>query len=699
MLRAMGDVKTPDFDDLLAAFDIPDIDAKEAIQSSPAEEQHEVGANTDEGSTGSPSCFPNSLVFQSDPPVVSVIVKNTVRSESFEEEKSVRDKTDNPSSSGINSHAQVRFGDLLLQHGPKIPVHSPVEPEIANGFEGSAPSNQGQSSTPLWPQGSPLRSTLKVNEGDSNKGVEVGSVKRTADGISGLKPLHYLQSSTSVCPNPSVSLSPRTVSPQHSPHYAQKEETCLSSPSSPLPQNGSVKAGAKRVMHSDEEESEPDLGSPLVIQESPESVMSSPPKFKYRAKLRCPELLVSPEPPPHFSLPASAKPEAHPEEKEKLAASSSLSTTPQPQSPQDCHTSVSTDSASVQKEKYPEHVIDERDSPESPPPSEMGLVPPKRSSSPDSSESSGLPANHKDIRDQEGLMESEVKELDRPGDTREQGENLPVDGGHVKEDKCGADTQDPVSGRAEETVSPSMHPLKVKIKMNSGSITKTMSGITPKRSGRATLRAVNSSKPSPEHNTRSKRELSQESQMPAVTTIQEGVTSMKDKIGGTVDPKPHVSPTAVNITRTAALPSVSAAFPRVSPGRNSPCSLGLKSLSTGPTLTAPSPLLLPQSSSKPASIVNSTGAIISKSQTNLVEAFNKILNNRNLLPSYKPDLSAPLPAEWGLPLPAQVNFIYLFIYLSLCLCLIQLGCEVLNECFTNAARIRNKKQISRQKEH
>ena len=37
---AMGDMKTPDFDDLLAAFDIPDptsLDAKEAIQT-PSEE-------------------------------------------------------------------------------------------------------------------------------------------------------------------------------------------------------------------------------------------------------------------------------------------------------------------------------------------------------------------------------------------------------------------------------------------------------------------------------------------------------------------------------------------------------------------------------------------------------------------------------------------------------------------------------------
>lgn len=41
----MGDMKTPDFDDLLAAFDIPDIDAKEAIQSAPDEVEGHQGTH------------------------------------------------------------------------------------------------------------------------------------------------------------------------------------------------------------------------------------------------------------------------------------------------------------------------------------------------------------------------------------------------------------------------------------------------------------------------------------------------------------------------------------------------------------------------------------------------------------------------------------------------------------------------------
>ncbi|XP_076593939.1 zinc finger protein 687a [Chaetodon auriga] len=647
----MGDMKTPDFDDLLAAFDIPDI---EAIQSSPEEERDEVGANADERERGSPSCFPCPPASHSDPPVVSVIVKNTVRSESFEEEeRSVRDKTDYPSNSGLNSQVQVKFGDLASQFGPKMsadapvdPQIAPVDPQIANGFEGSAPRDQGQSNTQPWPQRSPLRSTLKANEGDSDKGVEAGSVQHKTDVMNNLKPLLYLQSSTSAGPNSSTPLSP------------QKEDTCLlSSPSSPLPQNGSIKAGLNRAMHSDEDDSEPDLGGPLVIQESPESVMSSPPKFKHRAKAQCPELLGSPETasclvshPLCLSSLTPTKPKPQLEE-EGQPATSPPSTAPQPQSPQHCLPSVNTDSASIREDKYPEHVIDERDSPESPPPGETGLAVPNRNSSPDSAQTSGLAANQKDFHPQEELMETELREEDGRGDTEEQSEKDAADVGNLNEESCAAGAGEPASARAAERAAPPLRPLKVKIKMRTGSIIRTVSGATRKRSGKATSKGVDSSKPSSEqHNTRSRRELPQQSQMPAMAMPQGGTCTVKDKTA--VNLKPKVSPTAVNITKTAALPSVSVSFPRVSPGGISPRGLGPKSLNSGMTLPAPSPLLHPQSSSRPASIVNSTGAIISKSQTNLVEAFNKILNNKNLLPSYKPDLSSPLPAEWGLCLPA-----------------------------------------------
>nr|XP_033496588.1 zinc finger protein 687a isoform X1 [Epinephelus lanceolatus] len=650
----MGDMKTPDFDDLLAAFDIPDIDAKEAIQSSPEEEQDEVGSNADERESGSPSHYPGPPASQNDPPVVSVIVKNTVRSDSSEEEdKLVRDKTDNPSNSGINSLGQVKVGVHTSQFGPKMSAGAPVEPQIANGFEGSIPRDEGQSNTEPWPPHSPLRSTLSTDEGESDKGAEAGSVQHTTDVMNSLKPLLYLQSSTSADPNSSSPPSLHSASPHLPPHSPQKEETCLSNPSSP-PQNGSIKVGIKRVMHSDEDDSEPDLGSPLVIQESPESEMSAPPKFKHKAKLR-PKLLRSPETtscldshPPRMPSLSPAKPEPNLEQERRPTTPCSPSTALQPQSPQDCLPTLSKGSASVPEEKYPEHVIDERDSPESPPPSETGLVAPKRSSSPDSAQTA---ENHK-----EELMEIESKEENKPGDTEKLNEKVAADGDNLDEESCDGGAEDPVPASAAETVSSPLHPLKVKIKMPTGSITRTVSGVAPKKGGRATTKGANSSPERP--NTRSKREFSQQSQSPAVVTLQdvcavtlERASAVKDKT--TVNTKPKVSPTAVSITKTAALPSISVSTARVSSGGANPRGLGQKTANSGVTLSAPSPLLTSQGSSRPASIVNSTGAIISKTQTNLVEAFNKILNNKNLLPSYKPDLSLPLPAEWGLPLPAQ----------------------------------------------
>lgn len=80
----MGDMKTPDFDDLLAAFDIPDatgLDAKEPIHGNHEESENQLkhtGMCLDDG------LMNNQAVTTADVPVVSVIVKNTSRQESLE---------------------------------------------------------------------------------------------------------------------------------------------------------------------------------------------------------------------------------------------------------------------------------------------------------------------------------------------------------------------------------------------------------------------------------------------------------------------------------------------------------------------------------------------------------------------------------------------------------------------------------------
>ncbi|KAM5292495.1 zinc finger protein 592 [Ctenodactylus gundi] len=83
----MGDMKTPDFDDLLAAFDIPDptsLDAKEAIQTPTEDNESPLKPSS--------MCLDESVSLSHsgpapDAPAVSVIVKNTSRQESFDAEK------------------------------------------------------------------------------------------------------------------------------------------------------------------------------------------------------------------------------------------------------------------------------------------------------------------------------------------------------------------------------------------------------------------------------------------------------------------------------------------------------------------------------------------------------------------------------------------------------------------------------------
>ncbi|XP_034541372.1 zinc finger protein 592 [Notolabrus celidotus] len=80
----MGDMKTPDFDDLLAAFDIPDatgLDAKEPLQGSHEETESQLKHT---GICLDDSLLSNKGVATADIPAVSVIVKNTSRQESLE---------------------------------------------------------------------------------------------------------------------------------------------------------------------------------------------------------------------------------------------------------------------------------------------------------------------------------------------------------------------------------------------------------------------------------------------------------------------------------------------------------------------------------------------------------------------------------------------------------------------------------------
>ncbi|XP_059232106.1 zinc finger protein 687 [Mustela nigripes] len=159
----MGDMKTPDFDDLLAAFDIPDIDTNEAIHSGPEENEGPDGPGKPEPSVGVDSGEATAAAARdgaevpaqaSDhglpPPdisAVSVIVKNTVCPEQPESPAG--------SSGGEGTRAEgvtkeVPVGPHLMQNGfggpesslPGTP-HSPAPPSGGTwkekAMEGKAP--------------------------------------------------------------------------------------------------------------------------------------------------------------------------------------------------------------------------------------------------------------------------------------------------------------------------------------------------------------------------------------------------------------------------------------------------------------------------------------------------------------------------------------------------------------------------------
>ncbi|KAF6076375.1 zinc finger protein 687 [Phyllostomus discolor] len=146
----MGDMKTPDFDDLLAAFDIPDIDANEAIHSGPEENEGPGGSGKPEPSVGGESGEVTAAAVRDGPGVsaqasdhglpsadisaVSVIVKNTVCPEQSE------------SLLGSSGGEGARAGGTTKE--------GPVGPRLMqNGFGGPEPSLPGNPHSPTPPSG------------------------------------------------------------------------------------------------------------------------------------------------------------------------------------------------------------------------------------------------------------------------------------------------------------------------------------------------------------------------------------------------------------------------------------------------------------------------------------------------------------------------------------------------------------------
>lgn len=667
----MGDMKTPDFDDLLAAFDIPDIDAKEAIQSAPDEtEASHAGAP---GSTlGKPESIvgvgsslrpPSPPDSQADTSIVSVIVKNKVRTIDGAEAETDQDPID-----------VITGVDVGPRLGACAPGMAESEALNHNGFGTSGVSsshalNQTQSNGAPWS----INNTNKVSSesGGAKSHKQGGNIfnrlkplvsQGTGDPVGRARKMQLLQQqhqqqqdtgqerpdgvkasvpSSSSLPagsSPLVAAGPVGLA---SPFFPPSKPV-LPAPSHPLhssqPFNGASKGGSQHTPV-DEEDSDPDLGSPLVIQETPDSPNCTELSRRYKSD---------------STQPSSSQPKPG-----DTPSGASIGVS-MPQS--------GTTESPAQEDRHPEHVIEERDSPESPEPEmpkSAAQVASKRCSSP-AVASTPPPSELREPKEEEEEMEV-GNGIDRVVDSKGEGdksENAKTGDEKMDVEYTKSKASEVDTNSAPAAAGAPSRPLKVRIKTiktSTGGITRTVTRVASKggaekgQSGEHKLLSNKNAKNDTGQVNTPSQKVSALNALPVSTLAASSVmlaaaTKVQNKMAAS--DKAKVSATAVSITKSTALPATPA--PASAP-KFSAATGGISvRTATNKTANGGSGTIIASSlqPSKPASIVNSTGAVISRSQSSLVEAFNKILNSKNLLPSYKPDLSAPPPPEWGLPLPA-----------------------------------------------
>ncbi|KAM6937446.1 zinc finger protein 592 [Xenentodon cancila] len=144
----MGDMKTPDFDDLLAAFDIPDatgLDAKEPIHGNHEEPENPLKHT---GMCLDASLMSNQAVTTADAPVVSVIVKNTSRQGSLE-------GFDEKLHSGPSLQNGFREQETCVD--PAEPSNTSFSRSLVSGLNGeSFPDIPGEAPFQHKPDGTPV---------------------------------------------------------------------------------------------------------------------------------------------------------------------------------------------------------------------------------------------------------------------------------------------------------------------------------------------------------------------------------------------------------------------------------------------------------------------------------------------------------------------------------------------------------------
>lgn len=575
----MGDMKTPDFDDLLAAFDIPDIDTNEAIHSGHEESEAHIKPIPAE------TAVPDHGLPHADITTVSVIVKNTVCPEQL-------DPTDGR---GKDGHS---VGARLLQNGfaaPEVPRSPPACP-----MEVVAPAN-GECWTP----------------------------KEKAKSLDLFSPFG---------PDPNADGATNLID---QPRECKPKEKTLAVPSLPSP---------------------PTLPSvpPLDCKEQVgEGTGPLPPTFPPSFDT-CPASGASLPPPPTIKQESDceapcrgASPLGCPQPSSISYCADNPPTAPWPSSDADVNSSSSTAPEAKRSPCSPEDKV-LKDSP-------------KTEGSPGPSVSPKHPGLG-------GLKEEPIEK--------------PV---QCSADASSGEEEEETENEDESAGSPSSNssrPLKVRIKTiktSSGSITRTVTRVSSDAEPGATklpsdqdLMEVPPAEEATLPTVPEKEECTQETPSPKtmVTSplkVIEGpkVVSVQlgdgTKIKGTVLPVSTIQnassamlmAASVAQQKAVVLPSKAVAkniislvpqpLPKAVDTRSGV--VGTAAQTTTVTTVASQKVngttvvvMQPQKSSPTVA-----GTVISRSQSSLVEAFNKILNSKNLLPAYKPNLAPPADASLNLP--------------------------------------------------
>lgn len=529
----MGDMKTPDFDDLLAAFDIPDIDANEAIHSGPEENEGPGGSGKPEpsvggdsgevvvASTGDGSEVPAQASDDDLPPpdisAVSVIVKNTVCPEQPE------------SPAGSSGGEGARAGGMTKEGsvGPRL---------IQNGFGGPESSLPGTPHSPAPPS--------------------VGTWKEKA--MEGKAPLDLFA--------------------HFGPEPGEHPDPLPSSAPSP-PQEGAL--------------SPPPFSSPFELSQE-----------------NGPTLLSPGSPPPLRALKQGSCSPLHPQGLARLGSGSSPEVT-----------DIPTGAPPAQGAGAP--LVEQSPGPQSP------------------------PASPRILRC-EPLKEEE-----------EEGPVAKSSPGSPQSPSSGAEAADEDSNDSPASAS-SSRPLKVRIKTiktSCGSITRTVTRVpsdpdppTPLAEGtllaEAGLLKLCPAPSTPEGPKVVSVQLGDGTRLKGtvlpVATIQNASTAML--MAASVARKAVVLPGAAATSPKAMAKNVLGLVPQTLPKAEGRAGLG-----TGGQKVNGASVVMVQPSKPATGPGAGGGTVISRTQSSLVEAFNKVLNSKNLLPAYRPNLSPP--AEAGLALP------------------------------------------------